>query len=1037
MYTQQELTFPHIRAISASAGSGKTHTLKKRYLDFLFSKTFRSFSDILAITFTNKATGEMKKRIITELKGKALQGSKIAERRLDELFDRYSDFRIQTIDAFLTSIAAASALELGFPPHFKITLSQKPIFNLVLDELLDMVQPDSEDGITQCLLNFLDEILKPGWNIKEMILDKIDELKDQATLRGYRLQRKFSYQEFKEHEKMLRGVVAEFREMNADSLNFNKHFIKAAESFINGKQYPWDSKMFGKDDIFEICNKGSNITLDHEKTWQEIRAGVSLLAEMTSHIHLCPFIDVITLFDEALELFKNRERIVFMTDLNIRLRDFLHKQGIVPEVYFYLGDRISHFFIDEFQDTSRLQWENLFPLIEESLARAGSLFYVGDKKQAIYRFRGGDSTLFDEAKKAFLSVDDVRDEFLEINYRSREQIISFVNHIFSHDNLKKWIEENKSIQEKGADLSGIYDTYSHVQQEPNQVERARGGLVSVRKILLDEKSNKDEIDTEIGLQLVSLLKDQILPRFSRCNVAIIVRTNKEAAWITRILSAQDIPVASEKTVDISSNHLIGEIVRFLTFLDSPMDNFSFTCFIAGDIFCRTVGLKQEDVFAFLLENRKNSQPIYTMFREKYEEIWKIYIEPYFHAVGFLPVYDLASKIFKGYKVFQNFPGYEGFFYQLLEILTYGESMGEGSLKAFLAKWNDKDQAERTDEDNKIFQAVLPDYVDAVKIWTIHKAKGLQSKVVIIPFAYLNNKPINMVYEIDKDDNCIPYQIDKKRSGVSSRLEELYQKEFSLQLIDELNAFYVALTRAENELYLFVPEYKSMSEKLPAPIFFDKDRGEPVEDGSQGKPLSCLSTKQRIYPQTLHEWQDKLANKKKNIKDTEAEQRGRLVHEFLAGIKQLSMEWEREMEGILAALPEEQQRIIPLMRRFFGSKDVRRWFVLTDENKVDVYCEKEIVDAYGLIHRPDRIMVFPDRVIIIEFKTGDVYNEAHRQQVMEYLSLAADIYMDKRDKRDKRDKKLEGWLVYVDELIQIEVKNELVNSLSETLKNLKL
>ncbi len=1019
MHNQQKLLFPHIHAISASAGSGKTHTLMNRYLDFLFSPNFRSLADILAITFTNKATSEMKKRIVDELKKKALQGSSEANKRLDELFDRYSDFRIQTIDAFLTSIAAVSALELGFPPHFEITLTPKPTFNLVLDELLDMVQPDSEDGITQYFLNFLDEILKPKWNIKKMILENIDTLKNQTTLQGYRLQRKFSLQEFKKHQEMLQGIVAEFVELNADRLKFKMCFLNAAESFISGKKEAWAGEMFKKDELSQICKKGADITPDHEKTWQEIRDGVSLLSEMASHIHLCPFIDVITLFDKALESYKNREGIVFMTDLNLKLKDFLDKQGIVPEVYFYLGDRISHFFIDEFQDTSRLQWENLFPLIEESLSRAGSLFYVGDKKQAIYRFRGGDSTLFDEAKGAFRSVADIREGFPDINYRSRQQIISFVNHIFSHDNLKKWIESNNSIQE---DMSGIYNTYSHVQQKPKPEEKAKGGFVCVQKISSAEKLSKDELNAEIGRQLVSLLKDQILPRFPRCKVAIIVRTNKEAAWVTRILSAQDIPVASEKTADISSNHLIGEIVRFLTFLDSPMDNFSFACFISGDIFCRAVGLKQENIFAFLLENRKNSKPLYTLFRDWQDEIWSIYIEPYFHAVGFLPVYDLASKILKGYKIFQNFPDYEGFFYQLLEILKHGESRGENSLKAFLSKWNDEDKA---DEDKKNFQVVLPDYVDAVKIWTIHKAKGLQSKVIIIPFAYLNNKPINMVYETDEDGHCIPYQINKDRMSASPRLEELYQKDFNLQLIDELNAFYVALTRAEDELYIFVPEYKSMTGKLPAPIgsghsagsgpsvFFDEDPvmqyGEPVKAGNQGKPLSYASTKQRIYPQTLHEWQDKLANKKKNIRDTVAEKRGILVHEFLAGIKQLSTEWERELEVMFAALPEEQQEIIPLMRRFFGSEDVRRWFVLTEKkNLVEVYCEKELIDAYGSAHRMDRMLVFPDRIVVIEFKTGEVSAEAHRQQVMKYLRLVAEIYPDKR---------LEGWLVYVDELAQ--------------------
>lgn len=330
-------------------------------------------------------------------------------------------------------------------------------------------------------------------------------------------------------------------------------------------------------------------------------------------------------------------------------------------------------------------------------------------------------------------------------------------------------------------------------------------------------------------------------------------------------------------------------------------------------------------------------------------------------------------------------------------------MGENSLKAFLAKWYNEDKVE---EEKKAFQAVLPEYVDAVKIWTIHKAKGLDSQVVIIPFAYLSNESIDMVYEINNDGNCILYRINEKRRRVSSRLDELYQKEFSLQLTDELNAFYVALTRAADEMYIFVPEYKNMAGKLSPPIFFDEnpvmEYGEKIVRQSQPE---SYQKETHIYPQILHEWQDKLVNKKKKI-DTEAEKRGRLVHEFLAGIKWLPVEWEEELEVKFAVLPKEQQEI---MRKFFDNKDVRRWFVLTDGE--EVYCEKEIVDAYGLIHRPDRMLVFPDSVAIIEFKSGEIHNQAHQQQVREYLSLVSDMYT---------DREIEGWIVYVDEGVSIRV-----------------
>lgn len=250
---QQQLKFPHIIVTSASAGSGKTHTLSERYIDFLFSTPFIPLSNILAITFTNKATTEMKDRIIGKLKEKAIINSpeeEMASKRLNELFDRYSDFKIQTIDSFLTNIGTVSALELGFPPYFEITLNEQPTLNLVLDELLDRVRPDSRDEITHCFLQLIDEFLRlnpeTGWGIKGTILQNISTLRGQTTLRGYKTRRAFSYKELEGCQRLVKENVAEFMRANRDLLKFNAYFEKAANSFVENNKDPWDSTMFSK-----------------------------------------------------------------------------------------------------------------------------------------------------------------------------------------------------------------------------------------------------------------------------------------------------------------------------------------------------------------------------------------------------------------------------------------------------------------------------------------------------------------------------------------------------------------------------------------------------------------------------------------------------------------------------------------------------------------------------------------------------------------------------------------------------------------------
>ncbi len=757
------MDFPHILVVAASAGSGKTFALSERYITFLLSPEISSSArNILAITFTNKAAAEMKDRIISRLKEIAIGDSIVvsdiltdiklnenslrhsAGKILDGLLERYSDLKVQTIDSFMTSITKSSALELGLPPNFEIVLDSSNSLNLVFDELLSRVYQNSQgkdSEVTHLFIDLLNEILRinedTDWDAKRIILENTSALREEELLKGQVLKKRASYKDYDEKRKHITESIKGFLASTGRTLNLKESFINAAGRFIEDRRFqPWESRMFLKEHISELCKKDSSPSEKDQKVWQEICKGVSSLAEIIAHYRFAPFVSFLTLFNEGVRTFKGRQQTVFIEDLNIHLRSLLIKEGVVPEIYFHLGDRIHHFFIDEFQDTSRFQWENLSPLIEETLSKAGSLFYVGDKKQAIYEFRGGESALFDEVKTAFPSVaDKIEEKYPEVNYRSRENIVSFINKTFSENNLRLWIERCK-LNEETTDIAMLLKTYAHSQQKPDQKEDKKGGLVKVERISPQEQLKKEEMDTEIGKHLVALIKKGILGRFSPSDIAILVRTNNEASTVTRVLTGADISVASEKTLDISSNTLIQEIVSFLSFLDSPIDNLSFACFISGDIFQKVSGLSRDRVFSFLLKNRGLEGPIrsslYVLFRDRFPQVWKKYIEEYFNAVGFLPLYDLAFRILKKYNVFRDFPDDEGFFYQFLEVLKETGKEVVSSAKPFLDYWySEKEKKED-------FQVVLPEYTNAVKVLTIHKAKGLGFPVVIIPFAYLNN-----------------------------------------------------------------------------------------------------------------------------------------------------------------------------------------------------------------------------------------------------------------------------------------------------------
>ena len=1032
------MNFPHILVVSASAGSGKTFALSRRYITFLLSPEISSAPrNILAITFTNKAAGEMKHRIIRSLKeiaigdARALSDALIdiklkenslcqaAGKVLDELLDRYSDLKVQTIDSFLTSVIKSSTLELDLPPNFEIVLDSSASLNFVLDELLSRVYPNSQGedrDITHLFIELLNEILRineeAGWDIKGVILDNISVLREQEFLKGQVLKKISSYKDYENKRNHIAESIKGFLAGTEARLNFKKHFLNAAGKFIEDRQFqPWDSKMFLKQDISELCKKGSSPSEKDQKSWEGICKDISLLAEIIAHCRFAPFINFLTLFDEGIQLFKDRQQSIFIEDLNVYLRSLLVKEGIVPEIYFHLGDRILHFFIDEFQDTSRFQWENLSPLVEETLSKAGSLFYVGDKKQAIYEFRGGESALFDEAKVTFPSVAGrVEERFPETNYRSRENIVSFANKTFSEDSLMLWIEKC-NLSKETVDTTILLKTYAHSAQKADQRDDKKGGLVKVERISPQEQLNKEAMDIEIGSHLADVLKKDILGRFSPSDIAVLVRTNDEASLVTKVLTRTGISVASERTLNISSNTLIQEIVSFLAFLDSPIDNLSFACFISGDIFQKVSGLSRNEIFSFLLQNRSlegpHRQSLYVLFRDRFPQVWEKHIEEYFNAVGFLPVYDLVFRILQKYNVFQRFADDEGFFYQFLEVLKQTEKDAVSSPRPFLDYW----YSERKKEN---FEVVLPEYTDAVKVLTIHKAKGLGFPVVIIPFAYLNNSSINRAFEKHSADSIIPYYINKGYIGVSPKLRALYKQKFNSQLVNELNTFYVAVTRAKEELYIFLPNYKSATGKLSVPVF-------PEEDVLQiGMPLDCSARaveqkEEHLYPALTNEWQDKLhrprirTDELTNFTRKEARERGILIHRFLADVERLPEKWRESLEQLFVCFTEEDREIIPVVKGFFEVEPFRKWFILPES--VLVWCEKEIVDIDGSAHRVDRVLLYPEKVVAIDFKCGEPRTEEHSQQVATYLELLSGIFPDKTK---------EGWLVYVDDMTQEKV-----------------
>ena len=456
----------------------------------------------------------------------------------------------------------------------------------------------------------------------------------------------------------------------------------------------------------------------------------------------------------------------------------------------------------------------------------------GDKKQAIYRFRGGDAELFDRVPGNFPLVAS-KTEILDKNYRSRQEVVNFNNELFSEENVARFIAdfgaENEEKQFSKSDTAEILNIYSGSRQVAGK--QNAGGYVRVKHL---EAKNNDERDGLMKTEFVELVKSAN-ERYPYRDIAVLARQNDDIELFTGWLLEAGIPAESEKTLNLKENPIIKELVSFLIFLDSPIDNSAFASFLLGDIFAKTGGLGAKEAERFIFDTGKiprGGTYLYKAFREKYPEIWDRCFEEFFVSVGFMPAYELVVFVLGRFKVTVNFPGFQGFISHLLELIKENEEEHR-SLREFLAYFQDAPEKDLY---------VRFSGVDSVRLSTIHKAKGLEFPVVIIPYltmdiSALDGKGSAGSYFLNRSESGLSLvKLNKDYAAFSPKLAKLYNDNLKKSLIDELNAVYVALTRAKDELYVYIPS-KSGNSKNAARLFAggERETGERMPIGKVNPP----------------------------------------------------------------------------------------------------------------------------------------------------------------------------------------------------------
>ncbi len=1041
--TSSAFSSPEVRVVEASAGSGKTYALAKRYVQLLLDPHLAPepipFRAILAITFTNKAAFEMKARILDFLKKTALralapedeeqllkplgltaaQAAPQAAKIMDQLIHHYNFFQVQTIDSFINALLSGCAFKIGLSSNFRIKTNWEEYLMVSLEQMIGAAGSDSQ--VKKIFDTFIHQYLflenKTGWFPKKDIMDLLAALYQKANIYGqeFALSRTDPQKIFKLKSKVL-AAMHKLREALPEGTD--ARFSKILDKFLNENRATFDidtlSNYFNRPAL--PVRKQAKVPARAEKAWDKIRHLLCDLCEREAVSLFDPYVSMHTGVQAIFKGESARDDVLFLEQLNREARALFDEGAVtVEELYYRLATRFRHYLMDEFQDTSVLQWQNLFLMVEEALSTGGTLFYVGDKKQAIYGFRGGEAGLFDRIKNEF-SAFNVRVEQLARNYRSHAAIVAFNNRVFSAANLRRFIaakQENEASKNKTDSVLFTDDDYQRLDQvfaASQQVARPDkpGGYVRIETI---NEKKKEQTDAAVRVRLLDLIP-KLRQRYRLSEMAILTRDNAEVEQMTAWLLEEGIFVESERTLNIRANPLVRELICFLKFLHSPIDNLAFAHFILGDIFGAAAGGKGQEFHEFIFGLRKRLRTerdvyLYREFRDHYPDLWERFIDEFFRHVGLYPLYELMMSAVERLGVLRHFPNQQGFVMRFLELIKQKEEETSDA-GAFLEKFDNL-------RDDELYVNVSD--TEAIRILTIHKAKGLEFPVVLIPFLGMEIH-VGSGGGLGQRSFILDFQheqlrlmrIKNKYLGFSEYLRAVHHREYIEAFLSELNSIYVALTRASREMYVFIPErsggrYNLINLLIPAD---GREQGAPC---GQVEPKAEPEIPRQLIPVSEYrDWIQYLKDEFVSAEEIAKRQRllrGEVLHYLLARI-QVKGQGARVKEAI-----EKARRQFPQVREWgdyekeitkvLSAPDLRRFFQDADG---EVECEKDIIDRRGRTRRIDRLIVNPAEAWVVDYKsTGDPAMHAeYCQQVRDYMQIIRDIYP---------DKEVRGFLIYLD------------------------
>ena len=1018
---------PTFSIYNASAGSGKTYSLVKEYLKIILTaKNHDAYRNILAITFTNKAVHEMKSRIVGNLsefskenpneKAVHLLAVLAFETKLSEIqiktkskqiikhiIHNYAAFDISTIDKFTHKVIRAFAHDLGLPMTFEVSLDTE---NLLIEAVDSIISKAGEDEtLTNLLIDFTLQKTDDdkSWDISREILEtgrlilnennrnEITHFQDKSIAEFIELKDKLNEScKLLENanSKLAQKALLLIEKNGIDVKSFSgAYFPKHLQSIEEGNFNPKNKTYHEFDDI--RINKTAKDRLEIENIIPEL---LQILTEIYKSFEKRDFyvaflknitpLSLLNTVSNELSKIQEEQNLLSISEFNAIIHREIQNQP-APFIYERMGEKYRHFFIDEFQDTSEMQWQNLIPLIGNALdgeenGEKGTLMIVGDPKQSIYRWRGGKAEQFIELAKGQKAFPNHQSEIfhLDKNFRSYSQVIDFNNDFFK-------LISNEFEQE---DFKDLYANQSF-QKSNNKI----GGYVNIsfipktEEIDYDEEPyNKTQLFVEATLKTINKTLEN---GFEYRDIVVLTRKRSQGIAIANYLTEKQVPILSSETLMIQNATEVRFIIHLLKYLKNKSDLESKSYFLH-----------------YLSQNNQKKLPTHDFIAKGMvftnENDFENWLASFDVALSFENIrkkslYEAVEIIVSTFLKLSKTNAYIQFF---MDIVLDRDVRNQAGISDFLNYW---------DKNADKFSIPSPEGKNAVRIMTIHKSKGLEFPVVIIPFAEedYNRKPKDKLWiTADEEVFNLPRILIDNTSAVErfgTEASNVYSQKKQEELLDNINVLYVALTRVEEQLYIIsqcLETKKDGSFPDNMASFFIKYLVEKNQfqencleyEIGNSKKLSSPAFKTddlksiELVKDVLNPKNIKMAQKEALMWGTiqqEAIEYGNVIHEILSFIKT-----EKDIEfAITKAL---ENGLITMLQKGIVTKTISK--IVNHPELISYFSvenkylnEQTIIQKEGNIVKPDRMVITQNNEIyILDYKTG-IHNEKYQLQLEKY------------------------------------------------------